>query len=193
MKYALPCSCGKTIPIETSQAGETVTCSCGKQLEVPTMRAIRQLDPLRELTPARTQSARQWSTTQRLCFSIGMAVAALGFAVGAFYEWGRANLDTEEVAWDTRLETDMELLDQMNLEAAWENWKKVRSSDIGPYHPPRFIKSRVISDFWKKYVIVGFGIGLGGLVLMGIAFVLPRQHDRLPRKPARPRKPSSPH
>ncbi len=182
MKYSLPCSCGDTIPIETSQAGETVVCSCGRQLEVPTMRAIRQLDPIRPPAVACAKSAGNWSMPQRLCFSIGMAVAAIGFAIGVYYQLGRASLDTEEVVWDTRLDSDLELLDNMNLEEAWKNWENVRDSGIGPYNPPRFIKSRVVSAFWKKYVVVGLGIGLSGLALMGIAFVLPRQRVRVPRK-----------
>lgn len=44
IKYLLPCSCGKKIPVETTQAGQDIQCSCGQQVSVPTMQGIRCLE-----------------------------------------------------------------------------------------------------------------------------------------------------
>lgn len=44
MTYLLSCSeCERTIPVETKDAGRTVSCECGAQLNAGTMRDIRQL------------------------------------------------------------------------------------------------------------------------------------------------------
>ncbi|MGL6195868.1 MAG: hypothetical protein ACRC2T_13715 [Thermoguttaceae bacterium] len=47
-KYLLPCTCGESVPIETTQAGQTVTCSCGLQLQVPTLLKIKKLPEYKE-------------------------------------------------------------------------------------------------------------------------------------------------
>lgn len=47
-KYLLPCSCGKSVPVETSQAGSDVVCQCGETLKVPSMLKIKKLRPLEE-------------------------------------------------------------------------------------------------------------------------------------------------
>jgi hypothetical protein len=43
MSYLLPCSCGQSVEIETSQAGQQVSCSCGATLQVPSMLQIKSL------------------------------------------------------------------------------------------------------------------------------------------------------
>jgi len=185
MKHLLPCSsCGEAIPVDASQAGQSVTCQCGQQLEIPTMRAIRQLPPLREATAPPRRPTSGWSTAQRLVFALGLAVAVPSFLLAGYFQWGRTYLNTEEIPWDQRLETDLDMLENMNLEEAWENWKKVRDTDIGPYRPPHFIRARMISQWWKDIVLVSLGVGGAGVLLMGIAFLLPRPHRGPPRKRA---------
>ena len=41
--YQLPCSCGHTVSVEASQAGEQVSCVCGKTLNVPSLLKLKQL------------------------------------------------------------------------------------------------------------------------------------------------------
>jgi hypothetical protein len=187
MKYLLPCSCGQNIAIEVSQAGQSVACSCGKQVDVPALRMIRQLKPAVE-DSARARRSGNWSTLQGMVFALGLATAVAGLSMGIFYQWGRSKLDTKEVAWDHQLGTDMKLLEEMDLEDAWENWKLVRNSGIGPWAPPNYIRSRLFSKHLKTYVKIGLGIGVFGVGLMGIAFVLPRQSAGPPHKPRRTKK-----
>ena len=52
-KYLLPCSCGKEVLIETSQAGGNVLCECERSLKIPTLLQMKRL-PLAE--EAQTQS-----------------------------------------------------------------------------------------------------------------------------------------
>ena len=44
-KYLLPCSCGRKMPVEPRQAGQSVDCACGESLEIPTMLAMSALEP----------------------------------------------------------------------------------------------------------------------------------------------------
>jgi hypothetical protein len=43
MKHLLPCTCGQTVEVEPSQAGQTVACTCGKSLLVPSMLRVKSL------------------------------------------------------------------------------------------------------------------------------------------------------
>ncbi len=42
-QYKLTCECGKSYPVEVSQAGGSVQCSCGKILAVPSMLKMKKL------------------------------------------------------------------------------------------------------------------------------------------------------
>jgi len=44
--YKLPCSCGLFVPVETNQAGRSLSCSCGQQLQVPALSGILKLEPV---------------------------------------------------------------------------------------------------------------------------------------------------
>ncbi len=45
-RYQLTCSrCNRRVPIETSQAGQSLSCECGELLRVPTMLKIKRLPP----------------------------------------------------------------------------------------------------------------------------------------------------
>ncbi len=43
MKYRLTCECGRSFPVETRQAGQTLDCECGKTLQIPTMLKMKRL------------------------------------------------------------------------------------------------------------------------------------------------------
>ena len=83
MKYLLPCTCGESIVVEVSQAGQRIPCKCGKTLEVPTMRAIRELAPAMEenaKAAVKQRPAQTWSQTQGTVFGIGALLAVAGVA-----------------------------------------------------------------------------------------------------------------
>ncbi len=116
---------------------------------------------------------------------------ASGLAAAAFYQWNRTYLNTEQYAWDTRLDSDLELLENMSLTDAWANWLLIRDSGIGPYIPPMYVRSRMVSQYWWKYVKVGLSMALVGLVVLLSAFVIPRRDTSQRRRPPRKR-PSGP-
>ncbi len=183
MKYLLPCSCGKSVPIEVSQAGQTVHCDCGATLDVPPLRHLRQLPTATEKVAVKPP--RSWSPAARILFALGLGIAGFGLLRATYFQWNRSTLDTEEVAWDQTLDSDINNLTNMNLDQAWNNWLSVRDNDIGPYRPPNFIISRRISSWMQERAAYGLGLALAGLVMIGIAFVLPRSTPARGRPPAR--------
>jgi hypothetical protein len=42
--FLLPCECGKEIPVEAGQAGETIICECGTKIEVPQLSELKTLE-----------------------------------------------------------------------------------------------------------------------------------------------------
>ena len=141
------------------------------------MRAIRSLAPVEEAAPDKRASrgTAKWSIAQRLLFTFGLLIAASGFWFSGNLQMSRLQLDTEEVEWDDRLDVDLELLETMNLEGAWETWTRVRDTDIGPYSPPTFVHARNASKVWGNIALWTALAGFAGLVMIGIAIALPKQ------------------
>src|ERR1041384_5370156 len=85
VKSLLPCSCGKKIEIEISQAGLLVDCpACGRQVQAPTMRGFRELERV-ELPETSAARGGEWGTRQGLIF-LGLTILAIGL-LGAGYVW----------------------------------------------------------------------------------------------------------
>lgn len=164
MKYLLPCSCGKSVTIEVSQAGQQVRCECGQLLDVPPFRAIRTLPPAVPTGRPTAPAKPAWSPVRGVVFAVGMLLFVGGLAAAGYLQLGRSTLRTEAFEWDN-LEMAMEGIDGMNVEQTWELWQILRDESIGPYSPPSFIMSRFVSDFWYRYVI-------GGLVMAGCGAVM---------------------
>lgn len=100
VKYRLPCACGQSIEVDSSQSGLNVVCACGKQLEVPTHRGLTQLERV-DSAPATTagsiasgQASSNWGLRQGLQF-LGsvMLIGAVGLLA---FVWTRPHLDPIE-------------------------------------------------------------------------------------------------
>jgi hypothetical protein len=183
MKYLLPCSCGKSVAVEVSLAGQTVRCACGNVLEVPAMRLIRQLPMADAATSNRPPRDLSWSLPQGLLFAVGLALMVGGLATAAYFQLGRARLDTDEKPWDNIAQAHR-TIDQMNIDQTWELWKIVRTERIGPYVPPAFVMYRYVSAYWLKNVISGMVVAVVGLVVMLSAFFA-RSKAKSRRRPTR--------
>jgi hypothetical protein len=178
MKYLLPCSCGKSVAIEVSQAGQSVRCTCGNMVDVPTMRLIRQLPPAAASAAKKRLRDRSWSLTQRLLFSGGLAILVGGLLTAGVFQMGRSGLKTTETTWDN-LERAHQDIDSMTITQTWDLWTMARNDTIGPYNPPPFILHRLWSATWLRAVVGGMAAAVVGLVLMVSAFVIrPRAKPR---------------
>jgi hypothetical protein len=79
--YLLPCTCGRTHRVSSSQAGSAIACPCGAKLEVPTMRELKKLEPAAAGAPSRQ---RTWGLPQGLLF-LGMVLVGLGVLAGSYF------------------------------------------------------------------------------------------------------------
>ena len=125
-RYLLPCRCGKRIPVEPRQAGESIQCSCGVLLKVPTLRAIRALE-MEELGPelvATQESAPTWGVLQ------GMALlgAAITLAALAIAGWLIATLPTPPPAPPDpqQIRDETEALVPFQVLRVWHSIKNTR-------------------------------------------------------------------
>jgi hypothetical protein len=74
-RYLLSCRCGRELPVNRRQAGETVHCQCGALLEVPTLRRLTSLPRADEPAPAAPPSG-DWGWRHRL-WLLGTVVCVL--------------------------------------------------------------------------------------------------------------------
>ncbi len=82
MKYLLPCpGCQRELPVESGQAGQMLHCVCGQSVEVPTVRRLRELQPVDEKAAA----PARWNRRQGFRF-LGGVIAAVGLLF-AGYVW----------------------------------------------------------------------------------------------------------
>ena len=162
VQYLLPCECGSTTPIDTSQAGGSVVCSCGETLEVPSLRAIRDLTPLSETTEVRKY---QWNPTAGLLFVSGLIIAITGGGVAfSMHRYSRLAVDfdlprEEDVAaWVAEVDTlpPEELIDM---------WNDVVQLGLGEYEMSPFVHARMLSQRFARYrnmalIVMGSGIAI---------------------------------
>lgn len=76
-KYLLPCTCGREIPVEATQAGQPIRCQCGLELEVPTLRNLTRLKPAEPPAAAPRRARSAWGRRQRVMLA-GLAIMAIG-------------------------------------------------------------------------------------------------------------------
>ena len=94
IRYLLPCPCGQTVPVQSCQAGQTVTCRCGAALEVPTMLALVNLQR-GDAEPARSPGRPFWGMTDRIIL-VGAMTTLAASAMAFYLFWNRPILSSRE-------------------------------------------------------------------------------------------------
>lgn len=125
-RYLLPCRCGKRIPVEQRQAGESIQCGCGVLLEVPALRAIRALE-MEEVGPelvAAQASAPTWGVLQGTAL-LGAAIALAALAIAG---WLIATLPTPPPGPPDpqQIRDETETLVPFRVLRAWHSIKNTR-------------------------------------------------------------------
>ena len=172
MKYLLPCSCGESLKVDTSQAGQELTCACGATLEVPTLRGIRQLEPAESTAAPASRSEKKWSAKQGALFGVGVLVAVIGLAVGGMVYLSWRQLDTgmneeKELAfWN-------EKIDDLPADEMWDAWQEVKRIGLGPQQPPEYVVIRRNAQKQARFMIGAFVVAGLGLVLAASSIVIP--------------------
>jgi hypothetical protein len=91
VRYLLSCSCGKSIPVESRQAGGTVTCACGQTLQAPSLRGLREMPVVQDTAVAeRPWGMRQGGVT--LCIVLAVVLGGVG---AGLWQYARSQAPAE--------------------------------------------------------------------------------------------------
>jgi hypothetical protein len=183
-RHLLTCSCGKSIPIEVSQAGETIRCDCGAELDVPSFREIRKLPvAVESRTTKGSQQPSGWSLLRSLLFAIGLAASVFGLCAAGYFQWGRMRLPVAQTP-NRLLDANLEEIDQIDPISAVDFWRQIQEFGVGGYNPPPYIVNRAWSARWLQFVYIGLGVAAVGALILGVAYLIPQPAPRRPRRPA---------
>ena len=168
-RHLLTCpDCGKPNPIDTTQAGQTVSCqACGKPLSVPTLRKIRELPVDAEQEVSVSEG---WSFERRSKFAIGMAALILGSLSCGGFLYARSQLETE-IPPIPEEEIFIQIVDESPIDELWLKWKEsVRSTELGEWTPSEISQSRKMARYLDGVAIAAGVIAFGGLAYAGLSF-----------------------
>ncbi len=121
VRYQLPCSCGRVVLVERSQAGLSISCDCGAALEVPTIRGLAQL----ELVLSASDNSA-WTAQHGLLLIGALIVLVAGGAAA----WRFVHLPEDvysKEAVDEFMKEKAEEIDRMTPSEIAENWQQFRS------------------------------------------------------------------
>lgn len=189
--YLLPCSCGREIPVSTTQAGEEVTCECGTRLEAPTMRGmtlLKRSDPQsirgglkrsqsgekgRTRGSAAKTPTSSWGGRQRVLL-VGTVITIVGLALAIFFHVTRPRLAP---------------IESLAPYTTWQLWHDLRTGvDRRPQWEEYYLEGVAIRQRW---VVVASTIGGIGVLIMACSMLVPsrpsqRRRSRLGPKPRGP-------
>ncbi|MBN1590740.1 MAG: hypothetical protein JW888_14600 [Pirellulales bacterium] len=118
-KYLLPCECGKNIPVESVQAGQTVRCACGRDMDVPTLLKLRSLETVEDESQGRTTA--RWGVFHALAI-VGATVVLATFVALVYFHWNQPvppkDLYTEQI-----IERD---INHLTLLRSYDVWEQLR-------------------------------------------------------------------
>ncbi len=159
--YLLPCECGRSTPIETAQAGETIDCDCGKKNIAPTMRTIRKLPVA--AAPVPTQKRRVWGPAEGVVL-LGGVVALVGAGLLGYCLVAAPRLDVDRLSG--------QFADLAPAET-WRIWNMLQHGLPGPASLETATIVRE-GQGWRQIFTTGWVIvAIGGVILaMGLVYKL---------------------
>jgi hypothetical protein len=177
VRYLVPCTCGRKVPVESRQAGQTVVCACGAALEVPTLLRLAALEQ-EESAAAAPSPVVAWGLGQAVAL-VGLVVLLVALAGAIYLCFDRPLLPTVDP------QKIHEVVQSMPPAVAYRNWNKLRDQGLDP-------KDTAIVDVYNEAVL-RYRLRWAAVLLAAIAgiaaIVVPlartRKLNRVPR-PSRP-------
>jgi hypothetical protein len=170
-RYLLPCDCGKSVAIELSQAGQTVSCSCGKQLAVPAMRLIRQL-PIDKVNTATPPAKAEWNPAKGATFALAMLLLLSGIVI-AIYTYPTQTAMSKFKPVPELFEKSQKTIDVQTPEELWDLWNAIVSHGIGEHDASPFVYASKEANRLGIILIISIGMIIGGVVLAIVSLLLP--------------------
>jgi hypothetical protein len=173
--FVVTCSCGEKFRVRSSQAGEQLQCKCGATVSVPTIRALKQLETVKD---EQAVSAATPSTWQGPIFATGVLALFVGCLVLAgtalfppqmlkadIHSVGMTEADVKRAAIATK---DMGILDLMD--------EFVFLRDRGRNEQVRYVQDQIDQARRNQQNMQFAGAALAGvgalLTIVGLVFPL---------------------
>jgi hypothetical protein len=175
-QYLLPCpACGAKTPVDTRQAGETITCSCGNKLSVPTLRGLRELERSEDAAPSAPVRAKKWSPVQGLLFSFGLLVAILCGAMATRHFVAYRSLAEYTIDRTEEVDKDFEqIIDNLTLTSSLEAWEDLSKSGLSNEMVPTWVAAQQASAHHVRAMTIWGAIAAVGLMSVAVALVMGR-------------------
>ncbi|MDA1051964.1 MAG: hypothetical protein O3C40_15975 [Planctomycetota bacterium] len=168
-KYLLPCECGKRITVDLSQAGQQIACECGQLLEIPTLRGVRELEPVQQTTSSARQSA-EWDSSRGMVFAGSLILFVIGaavsyFAYAGFSRFGYAGLrDAPNITHEVERESFDKAIDDMSLDETYEAWRAIREHGLGPRGQNVYVNIRSFRAGQQRLLTIGIVLCVVGML-----------------------------
>ncbi len=177
--YLLPCSCGKKIAIQKSQAGQEVACECGKTLQVPTLRGLNELELVQESTAkpgakrGASSGSRTWNPVRGFPAAIVFFLSVLCLAIAGYYAYGRYQLITylrADYTVEDQVRDGMTKIDELSAADLWQQFRGMRDLSLQHVEMPDFYLyylMRLEYESMLKYCLIGSAVTF----LIGLAII----------------------
>ena len=167
MAYLLPCpQCDRKLPVTTGQAGGQVRCECGTMVDVPTVRGLRELVEVHEVTAQR----KAWSTRNSVVF-LGAVITLGGLALAGFLHVRAAQVRPQgSFADDIRT---------MSPRDTWDLWSSFLRHGIGWNRNQGPEQLKAIKDYeeLKRWEWIALGLAGAGVLLIVLGLTLIRERS----------------
>lgn len=168
-KYLLTCRCGRSVPVESNQAGLSVSCACGETIDVPSFRELSSTARVIATdTPESASLQTQWGPREATIF-LGLALMATAAGVGAYLFFNRPTPPRFIIHGD-RVRQSIEAL---TLEETFELWQALRGGIREEYVPDIAIYN-VQRNFYVRQLSLTALIGIVGLLVVGLGITVLR-------------------
>lgn len=175
-QFLLPCNCGQSVPVQLSQAGQTITCTCGRALVVPTMRGIQQLKPAKDI-PSPAHTGASWNPTRGALFGVGACLLLLGLITAAF-NYPRYRQFSAFQPSDEYLQESLAFIEKSSPEELLDVWHMVTEHGLGDYESSPFSNARMAARHFRNLTVAGVVAAVCGIFVVGIPILLPARRAR---------------
>jgi hypothetical protein len=169
MRHLLPCPCGQSIPIDTSQAGEQITCAkCGHSQDAPTYRGIKALplDPGDVAAAKKAQAATpEWSPMQGYLFAIGLVMLLVGLCGAAYCVYVVRAIDVPEPPAEKIIAADDAHFNKLTIDQLYEGFLSAKANGLGMPQPPLYVLAKRAEATYTRY-------GIASGILAGVGFLV---------------------
>jgi hypothetical protein len=164
-QFLLPCECGQSIPVTAAQAGGRATCDCGRQNQVPTLGGLRKLPKAN--SQGDSAPAAEWNAVRGTLFVVGVVLAVVGLAVGAYgsYVRNRINLEAVHQAVVEEESFHLEEIDRLGIDELYERWKHIRDLELGRPGGSLSVYAEDLASFYFRTAVGGFVAAAVGILL----------------------------